>query len=76
MLEINPVPLFNKQCWLWGKFCKSQSLNSTKVKPGDLDVCHRMEKKDKVITKFKNRKQIIDIIFKQKELVGATCTPV
>ena len=34
----------------------------------DLDACHRMKKKDKVIIKFKNRKQRNDVIFKRKEL--------
>ena len=43
-------------------------MTGTKVKPEDLDACHRMKKKDKVIIKFKNRKQRNEVSFKQKEL--------
>ena len=68
MLEINPVTYSINNVDFEEKFCKFLSLNSTKVKSGDLDVCHRMEKKGKVITRFENRKQIIEIIFKRKEL--------
>ena len=49
------------------KVCKELSLTDTKVKPDDLDACHRMKKKDKMIIKFKNRNQR-NMIFKQKEL--------
>ena len=49
------------------KFAKP-SLSGTKVKPDDLDACHRMKKKDKVIIRFKNRKQRNDVIFKRKGL--------
>ena len=56
MLEINPVTYSINNVDFEEKFCKFLSLNSTKVKSGDLDVCHRMEKKGKVITRFKNRK--------------------
>ena len=54
MLEINPVPHSINNVDL--------SLTGTKVKPDDLDSCHRMKKKDNVIIKFKNRKQRNDVI--------------
>ena len=49
------------------KFAKS-CLWLHKVKPEDLDACHRMKKKVKMIIKFKNRKQRNEVIFKQKQL--------
>ena len=64
MLVINPVP---HSINFEEKVFKALSLTGTKVKPEDLDVCHRMKKKDKII-KFKNRKQRNEVIFKQKEL--------
>ena len=68
MLEINPVPLSINNVDLEGKVCEALSLTGTKVKPDDLDACHRMKKKDKVIIRFKNRKQRNDVIFKRKGL--------
>ena len=67
MLEINPVPHSINNVDLEEKVCEVLSLTGTKVKPDDLDACHRMKKKDKVI-KFKNRKQRNDVIFNRKEL--------
>ena len=68
MLEINPVPHSMNNVDLEEKVCESLSLTGTKVKPDDLDACHRMKKKDKAIIKFKNRKQRNDMIFKRKEM--------
>ena len=68
MLDINPVSHSKNNVDLEEKVCKALSLTGTKVKPDDLDACHRMKKKDKVIIKFKNRKQRKDVIFKRKEL--------
>ena len=68
MLEINPVPHSINNVDLEEKVCEALSLTGTEVKPDDLDACHRMKKKDKVIIKFKNRKQRNDAIFKRKEL--------
>ena len=68
MLEINPIPhsINNVDCE--EKVCEALSLTGTKVKPDDLDACHRMNTKDKVIIKFKNRKQRNSMISKRKEL--------
>ena len=68
MLEINLVPHSINNVDLEEKVCEALSLTGTKVKPDDLDACHRMKKKDNVIIKFKNRKQTDDVIFKRKEL--------
>ena len=43
-------------------------MTGTKVKPDDLDACHRIKKKNKVISKLKKRKQRNYVIFKRKEL--------
>ena len=42
-------------------------MTATKVKLGDLEVCHRMKKKNRVVIKLQNRKQTNNVIFKQKE---------
>ena len=68
MLEINLVPHSINNVDLEEKVCEALSLTGTKIKPDDLDACYRMKKKDKVIIKFKNRKQRDDVIFKRKEL--------
>ena len=68
MLVINPVPHSINNVDLEEKVCEALSLTGTKFKPDDLDACHRMKKKEKVIIKFKNRKQRNDVIFKRKEL--------
>ena len=68
MLEINPVPHSINNADLEEKVCEALPLTGTKGKPDDLDACHRMKKKGKVIIKFKNRKQRNDVIFKREEL--------
>ena len=68
MLEINPVPHSVNNADLEEKGCEALSLTGTEVKLDDPDACRRMKKKDKVITKFKNRKQRNNAIFKRKKL--------
>ena len=68
MMKINPVPHSINNVDLEEKVCEALPLTGTKVKQDDLDACHRMKKKDKVIIKFKKRKQRNDMIFKRKEL--------
>ena len=55
MLEINPVPHLISNAELEEKVFETLFLTSTKVKPDNLDACHRMKKKDKAIIKFRNR---------------------
>ena len=68
ILEINPDPHSINNVDFEEKVCKALSFTGTKVKPDDLDGCHRMKKKDKVIINFKNRKQRNNVIFKRKQL--------
>ena len=56
MLEINHVPHSIDNVEIEEKVCEALPFTGTKVKLDDLDACHRMKKKDKVIIKFKNRK--------------------
>ena len=77
MLEINSVSHSVNNVDLEEKICEALSLTGTKVNPDDLDACHRMKKKDKLIIKFKNRKQRNDRIFNKKELKSkgrSSCT--
>ena len=67
MLEINLIPRWISNIDLEEKVCEVLFLTGTKVKLDDLDVCHRMKMNDNEINKFKNRKQRINMIFKQKE---------
>ena len=41
------------------KICKDLSLTGVNVVPNNLHVCHRMKRTDRVIAKFKFRKQKI-----------------
>ena len=68
MLEINPIPHSINNDDLEENVCEALSLSGTKVKLDDLDACRRMQKKNKLIVKFKNRKQGNDMIFKRKDL--------
>ena len=67
ILEINLFPRWISNIDLEEKVCEVLFLTGTKVKLDDLDACHRMKMNDNVINKFKNRKQRINMIFKQKE---------
>ena len=48
--------------------CRVLSLTGTTVTPDDLQTCHRMKNKEKVIVKFKDRKQRNKVIFSRKKL--------
>ena len=52
-LEINPVPSDIAHDVLEQSVCQALSLTGISVEPADLQACHRMRKKDRVITKFK-----------------------
>ena len=64
ILEINLVLPSVKNDDLEEKVCDDLSLTGTKVRSNDLDACHRIKKKAKVIIKFKYRKQRGNVIFK------------
>ena len=67
ILEINTVSLSINSVDVEEKVCEALSMTATKVKLGDLEVCLRMKKKNRVVIKLQNRKQTNNVIFKQKE---------
>ena len=56
-IEINPIPLSIPNTDLENKVCQALSLTGTTVTPDDLQACHHMKNKQKVIIKFKDRRQ-------------------
>ena len=48
--------------------CKALSLTGVNVVPNDLHACHRMKGTDRVIVKFKCRKQKNSVMYKRKNL--------
>ena len=67
-LEINPVPSGIADDVLEQSVCQALSLTGISVEPDDLQACHRMRKKDRVIIKFKCRKQKHRVISNRKTL--------
>ena len=67
-LEINPVPSYIADDVLEQSVCHALSLTGTSVEPDDLQACHRMRKKDRVIIKFKCRKQKHRVLLNRKTL--------
>ena len=67
-IEINPIPQSIPNTDLENKVCLALSLTGTTVTRDDLQACHRMKNKEKVIVKFKDRKQRNKVIFSRKEL--------
>ena len=62
-IEINPIPQSIPNTDLENKVCEALSLTGTTVTPDDLQACHRMKNKEKVIVKFKDRKQRNKVFF-------------
>ena len=48
--------------------CKALSLTGVNFVPNDLHACHRMKRADRVIVKFKCRKQNNSVMYKRKNL--------
>ena len=48
--------------------CKALSLTGVSVVPNDLHACHRLKRTDRVIVKFKCRKQRNSVMYKRKNL--------
>ena len=67
-LDINPVPSDIASDVLEQSVCQMLSLTGISVEPDDLQVCHHMRKKDRVIIKFKCRKQKHRVLSKRKTL--------
>ena len=67
-LEINPVPSDIADGVLEQSVCQALSLTGTSVEPHDLQACHCMSKKDRIIIKFKCRKQKYRVLLNRKGL--------
>ena len=67
-IEINPVPADITEDVLEENICKALSLTGVNVVPNDLHACHRMKRTDRVIVKFKRRKQKNSVMCKHKNL--------
>ena len=67
-LEINPMPSDIADDVLEQSVYQALSLTGTSVEPDDLEACHRMRKKDRVIIKFKCRKQKHRVLLNRKTL--------
>ena len=48
--------------------CKTLSLTASNIIPNDLYACHRMERSDRVIVRFKCRKRKNYVVYKRKNL--------
>ena len=70
MIEINLAPEDIQDKQLEESICQALSLTGTPVSAGDLEACHRMRQRDRVIVKFCSRKTRNDVIFKKKSLKG------
>ena len=67
-IEVNPVPAEIQDVILGESVCKALSLTGVNVAPEDLHACHRMKRSDRVIIKFKCRKQKQSVMYKRKNL--------
>ena len=67
-IELNPVPAEIHEDALEESICKALSLTGVNVVPEDLHACHRMNRLERVIVKFKCRKQKQSLIYKRKNL--------
>ena len=65
---MNPVPAEIHEDVLEDSICKALSLTGVNVVPEDLQTCHIMKRSDRVIVKFKCRKQKQSLIYKRKNL--------
>ena len=67
-LEIKPVPSDIADDVLEQSMCQTLSLTGISVETDNLQACHRMRKKDRVIIKFKCRKQKHRVLSSRKVL--------
>ena len=70
MTKVNSAPEDIQDTQLEELICQTLSLSATLVSPSDLEACHRVMRKDRVIIKFSSRKRGNDVIFKKKSLNG------
>ena len=67
-IELDPVPAEIHEDVLEESICKALSLTGVNVVPEDLHACHRMKRTDRVIVRFKCRRQKQSLIYKRKNL--------
>ena len=67
-IEINPVPESLEDEILEENGCKAFSLTDVNVTPEQLHLCHHLKKRNRVIVKFKCRKQRQNVLFNRKNL--------
>ena len=73
-IEINPIPQSIPTTDLENKICQVLSLTGTTVTSDNLQACHSMNNKEKVIVKFKDRKERNKVVFIWKELMERRAT--
>ena len=66
MIEINPVPEDIQDTQLEESICQALSFTSTPVSAGDLEVCHKMRQRYRVIVRFSSRKKEMTSFLKRK----------
>ena len=67
-LKISPVPSAIQDNVLEEAVCQALSLTGINVSPDELHSCHRLNKKDQVIVKFKCRKHRQNVLCNHKNL--------
>ena len=67
-IELNPVPADITEDFLEENICKALSLTGVNVVPNDVHTFHCMRRSDRVIVKFKCRKQKNSVMYKSKNL--------
>ena len=67
-IELNPVPVDITEDVLEENLCKALSLTGVNVVPNDLHSYHRIKRSNKMIVKFKCRKQKNCVMYKRKNL--------
>ena len=67
-IELNPVPVDITEDVLEENLCKALSLTGVNVVPNDLHSYHRIKRSNKMIVKFKCRKQKNSVMYKRKNL--------
>ena len=75
-LEINPAPSAIQDNVLEKTVCQALFLTGINVSPDELHSCHRLNKKYRVIVKFKCRKHRQNVLYNGKEKIGVNPTEV
>ena len=68
MIEVSKIPLSIGDDVLENKVCAVLSLTDELVQPSDLESCHRLKDRSKIICKFKSRKKRYAVMSKRKNL--------